>query len=424
MAWSGKAPAAALDPAALEETALTHNEMLQVRDQLFELERAFGNEGVGPLAPAEEEEEPPPPPPHLPHSPPPAAAEADTDAEVETDAATATSSTSNNASSPPDGASTDEEDAVDALALRRLHSLFEEERFTDAGADEAAVSLGEGAEHLQFNFRQWPRLAARLGDQPTAADPHLGCPTEQMSATGATVWDSSVVVAAYLAHQQRLNDAARVGAGAGTTADDVAAADGGLARDAVRGRCCVELGAGCGVVSSLLWRLGAGSVVAAERLEIIPLLELNLEANCKAQHLASGSGEATTAATTTAAPPMAVPHMWGESVTPLLEATNDRRGPDLLLAVDCIYDEAAVAPLLSSLCRLGAGDSGSSAERRVETVVAVDESYRRPAALALFMASLEERGLRAEPVAEGALHPDIRRESVRIYRLVGLATAA
>ena len=77
--------------------------------------------------------------------------------------AAVTSSTTASASSPPDDASTDEEDAADALALRRLHSLFEEERFTDAGADEVAVSLGGGGSTFSSpsaSGRGWPHGSA------------------------------------------------------------------------------------------------------------------------------------------------------------------------------------------------------------------------------------------------------------------------
>ena len=71
----------------------------------------------------------------------------------------------------------------------------------------------------------------------------------------STVWDSSIVLSKYLER--------RFGAGPA----------------ALAGRRAVELGAGCGLVSCVLARLGA-DITATDMEPNLPLLRDNLRANC------------------------------------------------------------------------------------------------------------------------------------------------
>jgi len=106
----------------------------------------------------------------------------------------------------------------------------------------------------------------------------------------------------------------------------------------------------------------------------------------------------------------------------------------LVLAVDCIYDEGAVLPLLDSVYKLlklkkvyfvkgAAAEAGYEAalcclEHTPAALVAVDSSYKRPKALDLFLGSLGEKGLTANEVSTSHLiGKEHYRESVRIWKV-------
>eukprot|EP01052_Picozoa_sp_SAG31_P028837 SAG31_NODE_2817_length_5042_cov_32.133522_5_plen_384_part_00 len=283
-----------------------------------------------------------------------------------------------------------------ALCWRNLQPLFEEERLVDGVAHSMEITVGGQVGSLRL--QQMPRLASRLDDETDKNEDLLGCATEAESATGAVAWDSSVVVAAHLAQRHQTRSASEMKFP-------------GVA---------VELGSGVGLLSAALVRLGYATI-ATDRQEILPLLRKNLAANCCAAD-GDPSGDKQGPAL---APYAVVCHMWGASVTPLLTeadklAINVVGEPavnhpiTLVVAVDCVYDTGAVAPLLASLVALGAGSG-------IETLVAVDESYRRPSALALFLGSLAPLGLAAVEETESldSSNP-LWKASVRLFRLVSL----
>ena len=246
----------------------------------------------------------------------------------------------------------------EAIAWRRLRPLFEEEALGDHSAEAIAFDLLSGE---QLVIRQEPRRAARLERAPAQ---HLGCATEAASATGATVWDSAHVVCRYLEARP----------------------------SAVRGRRVVELGAGAGLVSCVAWRLGAASVVATERPEMLALLRANCEANCPS---ADGARRAVRVHA----------HMWGGEGADALAAG----GVDTILAVDCVYDQGAVEPLMQSIAQL------MRFSPRATALVAVDEQYRRPHAALLFMSLLAQYHLSAVPVSMEGLDSRHRRDSVSVW---------
>eukprot|EP00445_Apocalathium_hangoei_P031160 CAMPEP_0203923696 /NCGR_PEP_ID=MMETSP0359-20131031/63543_1 /ASSEMBLY_ACC=CAM_ASM_000338 /TAXON_ID=268821 /ORGANISM="Scrippsiella Hangoei, Strain SHTV-5" /LENGTH=243 /DNA_ID=CAMNT_0050851803 /DNA_START=25 /DNA_END=753 /DNA_ORIENTATION=+ len=233
----------------------------------------------------------------------------------------------------PCGDPAQDEDEESAVAWRRLRDIFEEDGLTDHSAEGHIFESAHAAWRLRLE--QMPRLAARcLGHAaPPEASEELGCRTEAGSATGATVWDSSVVVSRLL----------QASAGSGGPFD-------------VRGRSVVELGTGCGLVSCVAWQLGASRVTATDRAEILPLLQRNLAANC-----------ASTDDVQRRCQPRVVTHMWGSGLEEIYQTIGGRSddGVDLVFAVDCIYDQEAVRPLLttlSGLCRgRGGGDEGAIA---------------------------------------------------------------
>ena len=247
----------------------------------------------------------------------------------------------------------------EAIAWRRLRPLFEEEALGDHSAEAISFDLLSGE---KLSIRQEPRRAARLERAP---EQHLGCATEAASATGATVWDSAHVVCRYLEARP----------------------------STVRGRRVVELGAGAGLVSCVAWRLGAASVVATDRPEMLALLRANCEANCPSADDARRAVRVQ-------------PYMWGvgEGIDALAAG-----GVDVILAVDCVYDQGAVEPLIKSIAQL------MRFSPRASALVAVDEQYRRPHAALLFMSLLAQHHLSARSVSMEGLDSRHRRDSVSLW---------
>lgn len=275
--------------------------------------------------------------------------------------------------------------ANETLSWRQFRPLFEES-FVDQAADIFEFSM-QGSS-TQLKFEQIPRMAARVdGDIPLVESASLGCETEAISATGAVIWDSSLVVARYL---ELCNDAAD-------------------SPFKVRGKKCFELGAGCGLLSCVLWHLGAKAVIAAERSEILPLLSRNVEYNCR-------SVDAELQAATTMGfkgveirnKPLIMEHMWGDLIDP-----SSLGGPlDMIFAVDCIYDESAAEVLFQSLGMLSAKWDLSS----TTVLIAVDESYKRPRALARFMSLIEDASLQVKEISLSGLENDYP-ETVKVWSI-------
>jgi predicted nicotinamide N-methyase len=286
----------------------------------------------------------------------------------------------------------------EALLLRNLRPMFEEASLVDQGAAVVEFRCRGGSSSWAgavLAVAQKPRLAARLDGEWAPNADGLGSPTEASSATGAVIWDSAFVVARVLEHHTNLG----AQEGNGGSAGAAAARRNPLC---VRGQAVFELGAGCGLLSALVWRLEAARVTASERPELLPLLAENLRQNCSP---AAAAGDPRPARP----PPRVLPHLWGD---PLPEDGGGAAAQayDLVVAVDCVYDEASVAPLLASMRALGVGRDATVG------LVAVDSAYKRPKARAAFFDALAGLKLRATEVrgVEEACGEDFR-ESVLLW---------
>jgi hypothetical protein len=325
----------------------------------------------------------------------------------------------------------------DVLEWRAFRPLFEEEGIVDQTQGVFEFPFQSGG---MLRIHQDPRLVARL-DQSALSSTDIGASvTEQSSATGAVVWDSSVVVARFLESVCCPRDPNNVPDSKMVESDDLLSLCGDMSERRV-----MELGSGTGFLAAACWRLGAASVVASEREELMPLLARNIAENCSNQcTTAQGQPDGGTDNNTDNngdRPISASQYMWGEPLSEdILRVLKDRRSSVrsslLVLAVDCIYDEGAVAPLLDSIGSLlrleGIREQGDeegssfSHESRAEgpvqpslrpsiALVAVDSSYKRPKALALFLRSLPEKGLAAAEVSTSHLSFEEQRVSVRIW---------
>lgn len=257
----------------------------------------------------------------------------------------------------------DYEDA-ETLSWRRLKPITDDDTCTDPSAECIEFVLGSTGESLRI--RQDPQLAARLGTHNSVlGDP--GCPTEADSATGATVWDTSVLVAKFLEEE---------------CADDEEAFESIL-----------ELGSGTGLLGCVLQRLcPTSSIICTDREEILPLLRENLSNNCAA----SKDGNSSSAVNV-------MPYMWGDSVQPILDAFG-RDYPTLILAIDCIYDEEAVPSLINTLRYLLLDSSGKA-------LVAVDETIY-PTPFRHFCKKLPSAGL---SLSEINIEDLGGKESIKLY---------
>ena len=286
--------------------------------------------------------------------------------------------------------------AKEALQLRKLQSIFDEAPLVDQTVADFNFTLRTcNSEEVQLRIQQSPLLAARLGDtNECSAKEAIGpCSTEVESATGAVVWDSTVVLARLVeqaAHSESLSSLCVVG------------------------RHCVELGAGCGLLSCVAWHCGAASVLASDRQEILSILEKNCRENCACRDLK--------------APISVVAHMWGDPIECLLgpsvvidgNGTRDKQRPSwIIFAVDCLYDVEAVASLLTTISRLR-DVIILELEGELSIVVAADESYRRPEAIRTFMSSLPALGFNAKELVTTSLPEDQQRSSVHLWLLKSL----
>ena len=119
--------------------------------------------------------------------------------------------------------------AKEALQLRKLQSIFDEAPLVDQTVADFNFTIRTcNSEEVSLRIQQSPLLAARLGgtNECSAKEAIGPCSTEVESATGAVVWDSTVVLARLV---------------------EQAAHSESLSFISVEGRHCVELGAGCGL---------------------------------------------------------------------------------------------------------------------------------------------------------------------------------
>lgn len=145
-------------------------------------------------------------------------------------------------------------------------------------------------------------LELRLAQDP--ASNHLGM----------SVWDSSIVMFKFLDRNQ---------------------ARGELSRKKVHNKRCLELGAGMGLSGFGMALLGAAEVVQTDQKEVLPLLRANAS---------RARTEAFNKAVTL--PPIEARELdWGNA------EHAAACGPpfDFVVATDCVYSEALVAPLLQTM---------------------------------------------------------------------------
>lgn len=203
---------------------------------------------------------------------------------------------------------------------------------------------------------------------------------KEMMVSAAKVWDSSVVVAAYLTHRLTQTHSSETTEATSTSSTSTPPTDGSGSGGGQWKR-CVELGSGCGLIGShhlvsshyasvpacgskrspvncfhawmcmdvlgrcALWQCGL-DVIATDRHEIVPLLQQNLRDNCSTAGSSTSSSASASASETARSPsPRTVVHMWGTSVDPILEAAA---GP-----VDLVVAGRPPSTRLSSQLNLG-----------------------------------------------------------------------
>jgi len=180
------------------------------------------------------------------------------------------------------------------------------------------------------------------GEEPST----LVLEQRRFSAEGfaSTVWDSAIVLSKFLELR---------------------------GRGALTGKQCLELGSGCGLLSTVLARLGA--TVTSTDLECnLPLLRENLRANCDQDVRVE-------------------PLMWAAETA---RAVRGDRVFDLVLASDVMYLEEAVPALVGTLLALCSMD----------TEVLIAHGRNRPAEKA-FLTAVQRAGFSCHEVLVEQLHP-------------------
>ena len=212
------------------------------------------------------------------------------------------------------------------------------------------------------------RLAPKVGDflrEGGAPSGAVGIGADRERCTGALVWDSSLVLATYLARHH-----------------------GALLP---RGARCVELGAGLGLVGLTAAALGYPATLT-DRAEQLPALREGVAANSLGA-LASVAELA-----------------WGDDAA--ADALADG-GVGCVCAADCIYEASSVELLLRTLARL--------ATPRTVVLVAYDEALARWEAYRRFEEQAP-REFEVEAVADGddadaEAPPALSKPTVRLFRL-------
>ncbi|CAL1153857.1 unnamed protein product [Cladocopium goreaui] len=169
----------------------------------------------------------------------------------------------------------------------------------------------------------------------------------ELGVTGCCVWDAAVVLARYLEWAEELRSGSKTEVGVQAV------------QDAVHGRKCLELGAGCGLAGLAAAALG-GLVTVTDREETLSLLERNVK-DFAAEHCRSSEQRprrkgkvAASAVDMGATGRLECPHAeyldWSE---PLELEQVDGKPYEVILAADCLYSldgAAALASVVKSLC--------------------------------------------------------------------------
>jgi len=189
------------------------------------------------------------------------------------------------------------------------------------------------------------------------------------SADGAfasTVWDSSIVVSKMLERHPSL----------------------------VRGRRCLDLSAGVGLVAAVMARVGAAHVAATDLGPNLGLLRENLSG----ANVAGAEGRVAVAE-----------HRWGEGVDELVAELGGR--PSVLVGCDLMYidDPATVRALVATVRRLPDWDRAGAC--------VLFAHGRNNRAEPMFVAECGRQGLACEEVPDSELHPGFVAEDVAVLRV-------
>ena len=196
---------------------------------------------------------------------------------------------------------------------------------------------------------------------------------------GLTVWDASIVLAAWADRNSRKGE---------------------LCRARVAGKRVVDLGSGAGVAGLALALLGA-DVLLTDVAPVLPLLRTNADVNLGPAALRSLPGGSGSAGKVTV-----LEYDWLDKSTwgPVLAG-----GPaDYLLMCDCVYKEAMVAPLLAAVLALcGPG--------RKTTVVCVNE-FRSASVQAAWSETFSQH-FTWRKVPRARMHPTYQHTAIDILLL-------
>ncbi|KAG1672223.1 hypothetical protein FOA52_002924 [Chlamydomonas sp. UWO 241] len=244
-----------------------------------------------------------------------------------------------------------------------------------SGRDGAAETTGGGNSLAAF-YEAWAWKREHLKDRDRLQRPYvhllddgskLTIKQARFKATGfaSTVWDSSIVVAKMLEARPEL----------------------------CRGKRCLDLSAGCGLIAVVLARLGASEVVATDLCENelddnLPLLRDNCEANAPGRV-------------------SVLPHCWGRDMESLLPRF------DLVVACDVMYVSEAVGDLVDTLAGVVAvtGCGGS---------VLLAHGRNRGGEGAFMEAAAGRLAVARLPDSE--LHARFRTDDVSVFRLTPTGT--
>ncbi|CAJ1409828.1 unnamed protein product [Effrenium voratum] len=159
----------------------------------------------------------------------------------------------------------------------------------------------------------------------------------ELGVTGCCVWDAAVVLARYLEWAEELREAK-------TKSTDSFALE-----DAVHGRRCLELGAGCGLAGLAAASLG-GLVTLTDREETLSLLERNVREftgdHCGVRPTRKGKARQAESSCCSEAPEVQYLD-WSEPLE--LEGKTY----EVILAADCLYSldgAESLARVVTSLC--------------------------------------------------------------------------
>lgn len=251
--------------------------------------------------------------------------------------------------------------------------IFQDPPLVPVGCDRYELPLGYGLGPVVVH----PQRATFERAAPHAHEAS-GVGADSARVTGALLWDSAVVLAAYLTHRH----------GCDAEAAATAKVEAATCQSAARRR-CIELGAGLGLPGLTAAALGMETTLT-ERAECLPLLRAGVAAN----------GLEDTASVREL--------VWGDAA-----AINALGEPfDLILASDCIYEAEVIPSLVKTLVALldGKRKAAQTASSRggSEVLLAYDEAIGRPGAAAALRECAAAAQLSIEPLAQAPEAPPDR----------------